>query len=569
MSIPSRRHANFLVVTLIGFILSTGQARGSDTESPVAESPLAVLAPLEWETDALREGARAFLDVDLRFNSVPKELAGKSFLRTHLLGTRKVCLQAGIVYAITPSPTVKEYTQAPALEQLGFRRVESIAEFNAFEGQWEELPCSVYSKEIAEGERIDIPSAQIVLKSYPPEEDVRSVPYKRHKWVVLVANAPRSNGEIGDLSPEPRSLFSPPLAQDYTVAAQTPNLAYFIHDPGMIRLPNGDLLSFSPCWKRPSRVGKAEGGYLIITKSTDGGGTWRRLPDLPYAEATPFIAQGKLYLFTQMKQHEDVYFTRSDDGGESWAKPVKVLEGPYWNCQTNFVEKDGYIYWVLDQRHQGVVAIAGDLSEDLLDPKAWRASNVLEAVMTPPEFRPSGTRLYATKERERFHDWNLEGNMMLVGDRLRIAARVNPSPGDTPGIAALFDLTDKDGHLILAYDQHYPWPGGQSKFAILHDPVTKLFWMTCNVAAGPLKKGVSPDRRFLMLYFGHDGKNWLPAGCVAFTATPSQSFMYPSMVIDGNDLAILSRTGRESGHFHDANLSTFHRVKDFRSLAWF
>ena len=47
----------------------------------------------------------------------------------------------------------------------------------------------------------------------------------------------------------------------------------------------------------------------------------------------------------------------------------------------------------------------------------------------------------------------------------------------------------------------------------------------------------------------------------------TQSFMYPSMVIDGDDIALLSRTGRDSGDYHDADLATFHRVRNFRFLA--
>lgn len=70
-----------------------------------------------------------------------------------------------------------------------------------------------------------------------------------------------------------------------------------------------------------------------------------------------------------------------------------------------------------------------------------------------------------------------------------------------------------------------------------------------------------------MLWYGLDALNWFPAGCVARADRLSQSFMSPSMVIDGDDLAILSRTARDSGDYHDADLATFHRVVNVRSLA--
>lgn len=539
-------------------------------ENTSSQEQQAVLVPLKWETGTLQQGSKAFLDVELTFENVPPALQGQEFIRTNFFGTRKVCNRAGVVRAITPIKEENEYSLAPELEHLGFSLRKDIDAFAPFESQWEGLRCCVYEKQLEKDERIDLISPNVVLKTQPSSEQPSVVPTRKGKWCIIIADTPKPAGKIGDYIQRESSPFDPPLAQDYTIAAEVPSLGYFVHDPGMIRLPNGDFLSFSPCWKRPAGVGKREDAHVIVTRSQDGGKTWERMPDLPYAEATPFLAQDKLYLFTQPRQHQDVYFMRSDDNGESWTEPVKVFEGPYWNCQTNFVEKDGYLYWALDKRHQGTVAIAGDLSMDLLDPEAWRMSNFLEPVMTPPEFRPDGTKRYPTEEEQaRFRDWNLEGNLMNVDGQIRIAARVNPNPGGTPSLATLFDVTDEDGELQLTYDQHYPWPGGQTKFDIVQDPTTKLFWMACNVAAGPNKKGFAPDRRYLMLYFGHDGMNWMPAGCIAFAPTPSQSFMYPSMVIDGDDLVVLSRTGRESGHFHDANLSTFHRIKDFRSLAWY
>ena len=43
--------------------------------------------------------------------------------------------------------------------------------------------------------------------------------------------------------------------------------------------------------------------------------------------------------------------------------------------------------------------------------------------------------------------------------------------------------------------------------------------------------------------------------------------MYPSAVIDGPDLVILSRTSRHVANQHDADLSTIHPIPNFRSLA--
>ncbi len=80
-------------------------------------------------------------------------------------------------------------------------------------------------------------------------------------------------------------------------------------------------------------------------------------------------------------------------------------------------------------------------------------------------------------------------------------------------------------------------------------------------------KSNAGDRRFLMLFYGVDGLNWFPAGCVAQARKLSQSFMYARPVIDGDDLAIIARSSIHAPNQHDADSATFHRVRDFRRLA--
>ena len=75
------------------------------------------------------------------------------------------------------------------------------------------------------------------------------------------------------------------------------------------------------------------------------------------------------------------------------------------------------------------------------------------------------------------------------------------------------------------------------------------------------------DRRFLMLQYSLDGLNWFQAGWVVQAARISQSFMYLRPVIDGDDLAIISRSSINAPNQHDADYATFHRVCDFRKLA--
>ena len=77
------------------------------------------------------------------------------------------------------------------------------------------------------------------------------------------------------------------------------------------------------------------------------------------------------------------------------------------------------------------------------------------------------------------------------------------------------------------------------------------------------------ERHRLALYFSTNLFDWCFAGMVAVGKTPRCSRHYASMVIDGEDLLILSRSGDENARSaHNGNLLTFHRVPDFRSLIY-
>jgi hypothetical protein len=155
----------------------------------------------------------------------------------------------------------------------------------------------------------------------------------------------------------------------------------------------------------------------------------------------------------------------------------------------------------------------------------------------------------------------------------------------TTNLAAVFDLTDDGENLDLSFTQFHPMPGGQVKFCIIWDDVSGLFWATVNLAAdgqdalamtdpaenrgGKQYRGAvgGNDRRFLMLFYGLDGLNWFPAGCVARAGRLGQSFMYPSHIVDGDDLVVIARSSIDGQNRHDADSCTFHRVRNFRNLA--
>ena len=77
------------------------------------------------------------------------------------------------------------------------------------------------------------------------------------------------------------------------------------------------------------------------------------------------------------------------------------------------------------------------------------------------------------------------------------------------------------------------------------------------------------ERDRLQLSFSKNMVDWCFAGLVAKGNSEKQSRHYACMAIDGEDLVLVSRSGDENTHSaHNTNLSTFHRIKDFRSLVY-
>ncbi len=377
-----------------------------------------------------------------------------------------------------------------------------------------------------------------------------------------------------------------PLAQDFVIAAQVPDpVRLFFHDPDLTRLDDGTLLLAAPQWHRP---GWDYSRRLRLLRSDDGGLTWVELPGLPYEEATPFVLDGRLLMFVQEKCHKDFLVVASDDRGETWSDPRTVIEGPIWNISTSRVLRPEAVYWAMDwdlpdHGHGGKTMLQLDRSMSPLDPGAWTLSNIVRqpeipAAMTRNLF-PDGNRPQLSGGWRDPLVW-LEPNTVEVRGRIRAFCRCVFDEYAAAHIAAVFDY-DPDANR-LSFTQFAAWPGAQCKFYIIHDHSASMYWMLSNLITnsqdllGWAEKmresgyhgGPGNERRWLYLHYGIDCLNWFPAGCVArWPDNVYRSFMYPSAVVDGDDIVVLSRTSRDSGDQHDADLCTIHRIRNYRSLA--
>lgn len=374
-----------------------------------------------------------------------------------------------------------------------------------------------------------------------------------------------------------------PLAQEHTVVFHNSDPECYVEGPGLVRFDDGSFVAVVPVvpreqWSEERRLTQS---VVHILGSKDRGATWQPLKDLPFYSAVPWRDGDALYLFANKpgppgKRNADLLLLRSDDRGRTWSAPITLFTGNYWNCHTAMVQRDRRIYWAIDDlslgKKRGPRLVAGDLSAPM-SPQSWRISE-------PLPFPGAPDALWNPKFAGQSDQW-LEPNVVEVNGQLRVLMTVKLKRQATANLGAVLDATDTDDQLALKFIRYNPMPGGQLKFCVLRDEVSKLFWLTSNLptasedtfgwSAAAEKEGhfkaSAGDRRTLMLSCGADGLNWFPVGCIAQAPKLSQSFMYARPVIDGDDLAIIARSSVNAPNQHDADTATFHRVRDFRRLA--
>jgi hypothetical protein len=377
-----------------------------------------------------------------------------------------------------------------------------------------------------------------------------------------------------------------PLAQSYTEVFHNPDRERYVEGCGLVRLGDATFVAAVPVVPRNewSEARRATESRIHIVRSADGGKTWRPVAELAYYSAVPWVHRGKLHLFVNKAgtrvRNDDLLLLRSDDGGKTWSEPVTLFRGHYWNCHTGIVVRGNRIYAATDDlslgSKRGPLVFSGDLSGDVMNPEAWRCSE-------PVPF-PGVPDALTNEKFKALPSQYLEPNVIDVQGRLRVLACVKPKRQSTAGVAAVFDVDDDGKKLGLKFAHYSSMPGGQLKFCVIRDETSRLFWATANLVVDSQgafdwwtkeKRGTflgggdfgGNDRRFLMLFYGVDGLNWFQAGCIAQAKKISQSFMYATPVIDGDDLVLISRSSVNAPNQHDADYATFHRVRNFRRLA--
>ena len=329
------------------------------------------------------------------------------------------------------------------------------------------------------------------------------------------------------------------------------------------------------------------GNQVRVLVSDDRGETWRETgARLPMMHEMPFRAGASLYMIGHTGK---LVITRSDDNGETWTEPSVLCDRPRWHQSCGTVDhRHGKVYltyekWIYEGHPWPGVApvlLSAREDDDLTQARAWTFSRPYNPDGALAASQPSGVQQLPVSYDRAPAPGILETSTLRIYDprhpfydpedrTVILLMRANTG---YPDIGAILKGVEKpDGSLEISrirtphgselFLLHVP--GGDLKFHLAYDEQTRLYWMVHSQIDGRMN-----ERRRLGLSYSPDLIRWTCAGLVAVGPCDRGSRHYATLVISGDDLFILSRSGDERAkNPHDNNLTTFHRVRDFRRLA--
>ncbi len=417
---------------------------------------------------------------------------------------------------------------------------------------------------------------------------------------------------IERLCPEPAIVFRSPCPQKL-----------YAYSPSLCRLPDGTLLASLDLGVAKSSGALTQGVPGRILRSDDGGEHWSEIWRFPFIHARLFSAGRVVYLLGHMDGAcGDIAIIRSDDMGRHWSAPALLTAGQHWHqASSNVLHANGCVYLAMERAVYddcsgwnvstlAPVLMRARAQDDLTQSCNWTFASEIafRDLVDANTTRYIGIPFYRTEARRsvavcrspvvrkcapigwleaqvvQFHDpdhiW-----CDSAGHTFHLWMRAHT--GCTGYAAVLKVVENPDGSMTTLPETvpsgrpliWLPCPGGQMKFHIEYDPVSALYWLLSTQATDSMRRPerMSPrafglpdnERQRLVLHFSRNCVDWCFAGLVDAAVGENASCHYGYMLIDRDDLLIVSRSGDgEAFNAHNGNLITFHRVRNFRSLIY-
>ena len=319
-------------------------------------------------------------------------------------------------------------------------------------------------------------------------------------------------------------------------------------NPKLIVMPNGDYFA---------SIRHATGtSATSVWRSVDKGATWTLVgSDLQVNQDSLFQHKGSIYLIgANLSGSGATRIYKSSDNGVTWTTATFSSSGG--GDAPSHVDVVNGRLWKAASTSGGEGFFSAPVDADLMQESSWTLTVGKYSSIT-------------LANGQRYSSGN-EGTLLTTKEGILINAGKDdvyrPEDGWKDGISLVQpDLTDITK---TTYDPDYAGPrlpGSGSKYTVRYDPVSDRYWA--------LTSGGDP-RTNLNLYSassegGRIGDFRLEKTVLRGVSTGYHGFNYPFMQIDGDDIIFTSRTAWETNRgqatrWHDGNIFTFHRIKNFR-----
>lgn len=330
--------------------------------------------------------------------------------------------------------------------------------------------------------------------------------------------------------------------------------AVYTASPSIAVLPEGDHIITDNLFGPGS--GAERSGTTRVFRSRDGGRSWQAIATIRgMKRGSLFVHEAVLYLFGYRAAPGDLLIRRSRDGGVTWSEPRDETDGvlrrgDFGGTPNRPVIHDGRIWIAVSGRR----VMSAPVDAQLLRADSWILSERADT-----GHGPFGKKAVIT-----------EGQVVAAPET---GVVVMPKIQGEPWTALLRVGKEPRKLRDPRSDDWVAFPGGEKKFAVGYDSVTGSFFALSNpVLPAYADSGWPPEmiRNAAALLVSPDLRDWRVA--TVFLESPNvdyEAFQYLAYDIDGEDLVIAARTAFEIGdgkppRGHDSNLTTFHRIEDFR-----
>ncbi|MCC6681750.1 MAG: hypothetical protein IT445_12685 [Phycisphaeraceae bacterium] len=302
-----------------------------------------------------------------------------------------------------------------------------------------------------------------------------------------------------------------------------------------------------------------------VYRSTNKGASWTQLGSVNNFWSTAFSIGNTVYLAGPREggDNGDYIIRKSTDKGNTWTSSV-ILDGDYGGTPNSPVFYDGRIWLASGTAN----AMSAPVNSDLMNPANWTRSN--------SESETAGQNYFGSA----WQGWS-EGQIVASPEMgVYIMPKVRALP-----YAGLVKVTSPT-NTTMSPEQFVSLPGAEKKFGIKYDEVSGKFYALTGLVLPTDAGGVHSSEPELIrstgsLFSSKDLVNWDLEQIMLYTRNKDtaadstgwgEGFSYFNFAIDGNDLAVVSRTAVDVGdgqnqppRAHDTNLMTFHVVDNFRT----